>query len=199
MDRHAIVFEVVGMVCVALGARLVGRASGHSGEGATEKTSRAAVRAARVRGSPNLVVPRGHVSLRIQTAPHVHHHCRTQRFPAVLVVAHPLDANRLSDGLRENRCIGGGVIRAVVTIAAGCLDKNHANVRGRDSQELGDGRAQLMRSLRARPDRRGAVSHVGESARWPDRGMQLERPLIRRLESFGGACESGLHVAVISR
>src|SRR5206468_11253646 len=106
------------MVCVALGARLVGRASGHSGEGATEKTSSAADRTARVRRSPNLIVPRGHVSLRIQTAPPVHYHCRTQRFPAVLVVAHPLDPNRLSNGLRENRCICGGIIRAVVTIAA---------------------------------------------------------------------------------
>src|SRR5688572_15710975 len=111
---------------------------------------------------PTMKVPSDHVSLVIQAAAHLDDHRRTERFPGMLVGAHPLDAHWLSGGLGEQRGISGGVIGGVVAIAVGSLDVDNANVSRRKAEELSDGRAQLMSSLRCRPDSRLSAFHLSD-------------------------------------
>ena len=112
-------------------------------------------------GIPNLIVPRNHISLRINTTANVHNHRRPQRFPAVLVVPHPLYADGLPDELGKAMRHRRQHRPRRVGLHPGRFNKHHSNI-GDKVQKLRDGRAKLMRSLSPRPDRRFAVPNVGK-------------------------------------
>ncbi len=84
---------------------------------------------------------------------HLMDHRRAERLPAVLVRAHPLHADRRADGLGEQGCIGRGVVRAVVAVAAGRFHVDHVHGGGRQAEQLGDRALQLVDALRSGPDR----------------------------------------------
>src|SRR5713226_10729829 len=152
-----------------------------------------------MRRRPNSVIPRNDIALLTEAAANLHDHRWTQWLPAVLVVAHPLDAHGISHRLGKNRGIRGSVIRAVVTVAAGGFEKYNSNVRGSNAKELRNRRAQLMGSLRCRPDCGRVTFNVGQTARRANRSMKLVRPLISRLERLGRARQGCFDIAVIRR
>src|SRR5262245_6398305 len=165
MNHDPVVWEIVGVIRVAIGAGLVGFAGGNSRQGAGEETSTAGVGPTGMCGSPNVIVPSNHIVLRIYSATNFDHHRRSQRLPAMFIVSHPLYTDGLPDGLGEKRGISRSVVRSVVAVAAGRFDKHHTNVGRRIPQQLRDGGTKLMRSLSPRPDRRFTVLDVGEPAR----------------------------------
>ena len=106
---------------------------------------------------------------------------RPLRIPPVLVLTHPLHADRTADRAREQCRIGRGVIMAVHAVTTGAVEIDQAHAGLRQTEEGGEGLAKLVRGLRSRPDRRLAFAHVGDCARRPHRAVCLQRPVI-----FGG-------------
>src|SRR5262249_48848301 len=116
-------------------------------------------------GGPNLIVPSHDIALRIHSATNFHYHGRSQRFPCMFVVSHPLYAHGLPDGLREKRGIARSIVRPVVAVAAGRFDTHHTNVGHGNPSELRDSGTKLMRSLSPRPDRCFPVLDMDKPAR----------------------------------
>ena len=66
----------------------------------------------------------------------------------MLVLAHPLDAHGApGESGRDERRVGTGVVRGVVSVAAGSFDVDAAHAIGRKVQELGDRTAQRVHAL----------------------------------------------------
>src|SRR5262249_49764372 len=175
MNHDAVVLEIVSVIRVAIGAGLVGFAGRNSRQGAGEKTSTAGIGPTGMCGGPNLIVPSNDIAFRIHSATYFHYHGRSQRFPCMFVVSHPLYADGFPDGLGEKRGMARSIVRAVVAVAAGRFDKHHTNVSRGNPQQLRDGGTKLMRSLSPRPDRCFSVLDVGEPARGANGSVQLER------------------------
>src|SRR5262249_6312780 len=199
MNHDAVVLEIVSVIRVAIGAGLVGFTGRNSRQGAGEKTSTAGIGPTGMCGGPNLIAPSNDIALRIHSATYFHYHGRSQRFPAMFVVSHPLYADGLPDGLGEERCISRSVIRSVVAVAAGRFDKHHTNVGRGNAQQLRDGRTKLMRSLGPRPDRRFAVLDLGKAARRANGSVQLEWPLVSGIQCFGRASQRTVNVTCVGR
>src|SRR5438477_4490289 len=87
--------------------------------------------------SPHLVRPRDDVALRVDAARELHHHGGAIRLPHELVVAHPLELDRpTAGGERHERRVERHIVGAVVTVAAGALGVDAADVLGVDAERL---------------------------------------------------------------
>src|SRR5262245_45119086 len=125
MNHDPVVLEIVGVIRVAIAARLIRLAGGNSRYEATEEASSPGIRPTGMCGGPNVIVPSNHIALRIHSTTNFHQHRRSQRLPAMFVVSHPLYTDGLSDGLREKRSIARSVVRSVVPVAPGRFHNHH--------------------------------------------------------------------------
>src|SRR5262249_61476848 len=127
MNHDAVVLEIVSVIRVAIGAGLVGFTGRNSRQEAGEKTSTAGIGPTGMCGGPNLIVPSNDIAFRIHSATYFHYHGRSQRFPCMFVVSHPLYADGFPDGLGELRGIASSIVRSAVSLAAGRSDRFHPN------------------------------------------------------------------------
>src|SRR5260370_15958169 len=128
------------------------------------------------------VIERGHASVCIGSALDAHGHRRTERLPAMLVVTHPLDPNRLAHDLRHDRRISCSIIAAEPTVRSGRFPPDQLHPLEREPQHLRDIAAIALRPLRARPYDRAVRVDVGDCAGRPNPAMALEWKVIGRLE-----------------
>src|SRR5260370_16711308 len=82
------------------------------------------------------VIERGHASVCIGSALDGHGHRRAERLPAMLVVAHPLDTNRLAHDLRHDRRIGRSIVAAEPTVRSGRFPPDQLHPLERQPQHL---------------------------------------------------------------
>ncbi len=109
------------------------------------------------------------------------HHRRAERLPRVLLLAHPLHAHRPSgQRAREQRRVGGGIVRGVVAVAARAFDVDAMHAPGRHAEHLGERVAQRVDALTVRPHRHRVVLEEAHGARRADRRMHLIGTAIRR-------------------
>ncbi len=80
---------------------------------------------------------------------------------------------------------------AVHAVAAGAVEIDEPHRIDRQSEELREGEAEAMRSLRRGPDGRPAVAHIRDRAGRPHRTMRLHRPVELALQPLVGAGERG--------
>ena len=125
------------------------------------------------------MIPADDLSVRVEAAAQLMDGRRALRVPAVLVVAHPLHADRATGELRHQRGVDGGHVRSVAAVAPRGVEGDDANVLDRDVERVGDRRAHDVRALRSRPDRGGAVLDVGDRAGGADRTVRLNRASCR--------------------
>ena len=104
------------------------------------------------------------------------HHRRAERLPGVLLLAHPLHADRhAGQRARDQRRVGRGIVGAVMAVAAGAFDMDAANARRRHAQHFGDALRDRDRRLAcgSRPSwRRRRIApprRTARSSRAPDR------------------------------
>ena len=74
-----------------------------------------------MRWRPDVVVPGDDLTRGIEASAHAREHGWPLGLPGELVSAAPLDANRMSDRLREEGRVGADVVGAVVAVAARSL------------------------------------------------------------------------------
>ena len=126
---------------------------------------------------------RGHFSLRVQGRDHVADDCGSLRAPRRHVAAHPLQAHRPADRLRQQHGIGHRIFEAGATVRSGVLDPDDPDLVDRPSQKLRNRLLQRVRLLCARPDRRQTVhADVRDRTSGPHRRVRLERELVARFQ-----------------
>ena len=105
-----------------------------------------------------------------------HHHGGAVGLPAVLLLAGPLQAHRAARHRpRQQRRVGGGIVGAVVAVAAGALGMDAAHLLLRHPHHLGDGVAVRIDALRMGPDRQRVVVELRHRAGRPDRAVRQIR------------------------
>src|SRR6185436_21020872 len=90
---------------------------------------------------------------------------RPLRIPAMLVLAHPLDAHRTPHRAREERGVAGRVLGAVLAVGAGAVHVDEADLLPRKAEDPGEPLAIAVRRLGRRPDRPAGGPDVGDPAR----------------------------------
>ena len=135
------------------------------------------------------MVPAHDLAALVETSAQLMDGCRAFGIPAVLVMAHPLDADRLPDELRHQRRVDRGRIGTVAAVATRGLEGDDANVLDRDVEGVGDGRADDVGTLRSRPDRGRPVLDVCDRTGRADRAVRLNRGGVLRVERTCGAGE----------
>src|SRR4029077_17274127 len=96
---------------------------------------------------------------------HIEQRWRAFWIPAMLVSAHPLNPDRLTDGARQERGIARGVFMGVAPIATRAIDIDTANVLVHDAQHRSQLLAQSMCRLRGGPAREFALLELSYRAR----------------------------------
>src|SRR5262249_20758266 len=74
------------------------------------------------------------------------------------------------------------VVGAVVTVAAGALGVDAADVRGLEAEHLGEVSTEGKHALAVGPDRELRAFPLRDGARWADRAVARERARVERLE-----------------
>ncbi len=140
--------------------------------------------AVRVAVAPEIVAPGDDRAARVELRLERDDHRRAVRLPGELVLARPLQADRLSAGkARQQRRIERHVVGAVVAVAARALGMAHDHVLLRHAHHHGDLLAQPEDALRMRPDFQHLALHARKRARRPDRGVADERLVIFGLQA----------------
>src|SRR5258708_34476791 len=124
------------------------------------------------------VIERGHAPVCIGSALDAHGHRRTERLPAMLVVTHPLDPNRLAHDLRHDRRISCSIIAAEPTVRSGRFPPDQLHPLEREPQHLRDIAAIALRPLRARPYNRAVRADVADCTGPPNHRWVLEWQVI---------------------
>ena len=112
------------------------------------------------------------------------HHRRAERLPAMLLLAHPLQAHRAGRaprgrrGRRRRRHRRRRCGRSSPSPRYGCS----APCSARQAQQLGQGLAQRIDALAVRPDRDAVVLPERHGAGRPDRAMHQAGPAVARLD-----------------
>ena len=140
-------------------------------------------RARAVRIAPHVVLPADNVSPAIERGLGFGQHRGTVRLPGMLLLAHPLHADRAArQRTREERSVGRRIVGSVVAVATRALEVNAANALLRHAQHLGDRLAQRIDALAVRPYRQQVVLEPADGAGRPDRAVDLIRSSVARLE-----------------
>ena len=113
-----------------------------------------AARPHRMRVAPDLEIPVGDRAIGVERGLQLRHHRRAIGLPAMLLLAHPLHANRNArQCARDQGCVGRGIVGAIVAITAGALDMDQTHACRRHAQHLGDALAIRIDALGMGPDR----------------------------------------------
>ena len=123
-------------------------------------------------------LPGGHLAVLVDRGARGVDGGRGLRVPASAFVTHALHAHRLADRLREHGGVHHGVAGIVAAVGAGAGHLHGLYLLDRQAEHLGDALRAVVRLLRAGPDRRLAVAHVGDAAGRRHAGMRLERPFV---------------------
>ena len=87
---------------------------------------------------------------------------------------------------REKRCVGGGIVGHVVTVAARSRDVLAADFRRIEAEHQRDRFGGFENALAVGLDRqRPVIGERGDGRRGTDRGMHVIRPFVGRLDDFG--------------
>ncbi len=115
--------------------------------------------------APHAVIPVNDAALGVQRRRRLGDHGGGERLARVLLLAHPLHADRAArHGAGDQRRIRRDVIGAVVAVAAGPLDMDAAHLLRRQAQQLGKRVALGINALRMGPDCHAAAVGLGERA-----------------------------------
>ena len=146
-------------------------------------------------GDPELRLPRDDGAARVDAARDLHERGWSFRIPGVLVLSRPLHAHRFPELAREQRRIGGGVLVAVATVAAGPVEVDDAHLVGRQPERDHEIAAEPMRRLRRRPHGELAVRPLGDGRRRTDGAVCVHGELVRGGELLRGAGECRFRIA----
>ena len=112
-----------------------------------------------MRGGPDLRRPFDRLARIIQRRACGHLHRRAERFEAEFLLAPPQHADALVGHLqRDHRRVHRHIVGAVVTVTTGAMRVPHDDSFGRQTQHIGQRRAQRIRPLRVRPHRQHAIA-----------------------------------------
>ena len=129
--------------------------------------------------APDFVLPADDVFRFVELRLHFHDHRRAVRLPREFVVAHPLQLDRSAvGGARQQRGVAGGVICAVVAVAAGAFYMGAGHVGNGGLERLRQISAQRKHALAVRPDLILAVFELRHCSRRADGAMRLKRARI---------------------
>ena len=96
-------------------------------------------RPAIVPGAPHVVLPAGDAALLVERGLQLDRHRRAHGLPAVLLLAHPLQAHRLvGHGARHQRGIRRDIVGTVVAVAARALDMDATDLFRRQAEQLAE-------------------------------------------------------------
>src|SRR3954466_8490388 len=102
-----------------------------------------------MRIAPYLMVPITNGPVLSQACREVRNHRWPEGLPSMLLLSHPLNADRhIRVCAGDQRSIRGCIVRAVVSVTTGAFHVNAANVFLRQAQHLGDGIAVGENALR---------------------------------------------------
>ena len=110
-------------------------------------------------------------------------------------MSHPLQAHRFAHRLRQQCCIGGAIVCAVMPIATRALDPDQIHRTVFHAQHIGNAVAGEPGSLGRRPQRGAIGSHIGNGARRPDRCVLLERRVVLGTDPLGGTGQGTVDIA----
>src|SRR5690606_8053418 len=129
----------------------------------------------RVRGRIGRVLPGGDLAIGVEGGAHVDEHGWPLRLPGELVATHPLEAYGFANGLGEQRRVGGDVVGAVVTVAAGAFPVEETNAVLVHVEDGGERLAEGVDALAAGVDAGAIGPDIGDGAGRPNRGVGLHR------------------------
>ena len=188
VERFGVALRTGGQAAAVARCRR-GERSGPVPGGKQGGVSGRAARPGAVRMAARLVPPAQDGAGGVQFGAAGNDHRRSERLPAVLVRARPLDQHR---PLRHRQGEQGGVqpdvVGAVVAVAAGPVDVDHPDALRRPLQGLGEGGAQLERTLGVRPDGQAPVAFEARGG-----GGGAERRVHQERTRIGGADGCGRH------
>ncbi len=123
-------------------------------------------RALHMRPGPDLGGPVDRAAGLIEHGPDAGHVRGADRFEAELLLAPPLDADALTGHLhRDHRGVEGGIIGAVMAVAAGAMRVTDGDLVALQAQNVGDAVAQRIDALGVRPDGQVAVADIPRGRR----------------------------------
>ena len=105
----------------------------------------------------------------------------------MLLLPHPLNANRLAGRLRQQGGVRGRVVVAVTAVASGAVQVNNAHFAWWKPENFGEVVAHVVRGLRRRPDGRAVRPDVRQRAGGSQRSVALIRPIVSCREFPGGS------------
>ncbi len=124
------------------------------GQGDFAEQMVAAARAAVVIAAPDFLGPVGRFAVLVEQRAHLDHHRRALRLVDEFFLAAPAHADRYARLLHgDDGGVGGGIVRAVMAIAARCLHVLNENGRGVELERTRERGAQRKYALTVRPDR----------------------------------------------
>jgi len=124
---------------------------------------------------------------------------RTFGVPAMLVLAHPLQPDRLAQLARDQRRLKRRVVIAVAAIAARAVFVDQPQLGHIQAQQLSNNLAHPVRALGGSPYRAAAVTNVSHSAGWPHGSMRLDRPAITCFQYTPALREDRRRVAGVAK
>ena len=131
---------------------------------------------------PGLRLPRDHVAALADRRAEVEQLGRPLRIPAVLVLAHPLDAHRPAHRPRQERGVARRVLGAVLAVGAGAVEVDQPDLLLREAEDPGERLAEAVSRLGRRPDRGAVGADVRDAAGRAEGAVGLDRPPVRRAE-----------------
>ena len=141
----------------------------------------------------------GHAAVGVQPALDVHQLPAALWLPCVFLLARQLHAHRTADRARQQQRVGGDIVGAVASVAAGRFHPDDIDLGFRPLDQECEIRAQDVRVLRAGPHPDGAVLIIGDRAGRADRSVHLIGPDIGPRHRLGGACNRRIDAALVDQ
>ena len=147
--------------------------------GREQRDVRQALRGGREPGSR---LPREDVAALAHRRAKVEQLGRPLRVPAVLVLAHPLDAHRPAHRPREERRVARRVLGAVLAVGARPVHVDQPDLLPREAEDPGERLPETVSRLGRGPDRGAVGPDVGHAAGRAEGAVGLDRPPVGRAE-----------------
>ena len=116
----------------------------------------------------------------------------------MLILAHPLQSNRLTYCARKQYCVGSGIVGAIATVRSGTVQVIHLQRFDWDGEELREQGTQAECVLRGRPYGGRRILYICDHTRRAERSMALERPIVGRSELLRSRGEGRRGVAALN-
>ncbi len=138
-----------------------------------------------MRVAPDIMAPAADAAVGAQRGFQLDHHRRAERLPAMLLLAHPLQAHGTAGHRTGGKgCVGGNIVGAIVAVTARAFGMDAAHLVCRQAQQLGQGLAQRIDALAVRPHRDAVILPERHGAGWPDRPVHQAWPAVARLDDL---------------